>query len=79
MRRRPISVLLALVLVGLAFGGCELDNGTRSARSVADQVIAEADRVCVERGGTANIGWLETRVDDVVITCQDGTNHFFDG
>lgn len=73
---RRLAIAAGSIALALASTGCEM-NGARSARDVGEQIIREADRVC--SGKTANIGWLEGRTDDVVITCMDGSNHFYDG
>jgi hypothetical protein len=54
-------------------------NFDESTKTRADKINDQADQVCAERDGTANIAWMEGRPADVVITCKDGTNHFYDG
>jgi hypothetical protein len=76
---RVLAVVVIVVALGIILSGCEFGNGVRSSASVAHQIINEADTVCADRGKTANIAWMEGRTDDVVITCQDGTNHYYNG
>lgn len=76
--RRLAAVSLAAA-AALSLTGCELNSEMEPSKNIAKRIIDHTDKVCVERGGTANIAWMEGRIDDVVITCKDGTNHFYDG
>lgn len=76
--RKKMAIGFAALLTAGAVSGCEV-NGLRSSASVGHQIIKAADRICADRGKTANIAWMEKRTDDVVVTCKDGTNHYYNG
>lgn len=76
---RKLAFIPVALLIAAPISGCEWNGPARSSRSIATEIIHKADEVCAHRGRTANIGWIENRTDDVVVTCNDGTNHFIDG
>jgi hypothetical protein len=78
--RRSILAVIALVMV-FAVSGCEY-NGL-SSQAVSGDILREVESICgVDRngirGGVENIMLMENREDDGIVTCHDGTNHYFD-
>jgi hypothetical protein len=76
---------LLIVPFALALGGCEACNGgiTHSSRNISDQIIRAAEGICgasadSPHGGVKNIMLMESREDDGIVTCGDGTNTYFD-
>lgn len=78
--KRYLVVILTTVA---AFGsGCEI-NGL-SSRQISHDILDNAERICGDsragaRGGVDNIMLMDGREDDGIVTCHDGTNHYFDG
>lgn len=79
------SVLMILAVLALLASGCEGFNGGLGGEGskIAQPIIDHANKVCGKdrngvRGGTENIMLMEKREDDGILTCHDGTNHYFD-
>jgi len=73
---------LAALLVATLLSGCEI-NGVTS-KSISSDILDNANRICGPnrdsgRGGVENIMLLQDKEDDGIVTCHDGTNHYFDG
>lgn len=81
MRNKAVTV--ALIAVALFLGGCEW-NGL-SSKQISKDIIENVERICgpsrdsLPRGGVQNIMLMDGREDDGIVTCDDGTNHYFDG
>lgn len=81
--RRIITALT--IIAALAVSGCESCNGGvfHESAKISDQILHKVERICGEdrehgRGGVENIMLMEDREDDGIVTCHDGTNHYFD-
>lgn len=83
MKRRFFVV--GAVILATTVSGCEACNGGlgNKGSTIAAPIIRHANEVCgVDRngvrGGTENIMLMSDREDDGILTCHDGTNHYFD-
>ncbi len=85
MNYRALLTPILLCALVLALTGCEVFNGGlgNEGSKIAAPIIEHANEVCGKdrdgvRGGTENIMLMEARADDGILTCHDGTNHYFD-
>lgn len=74
-------IILPFAVIALAFSGCEF-NGL-SSRQISRDILKTVNQICGYdrehgRGGVENIMLMEDRQDDGIVTCHDGTNHYFD-
>ncbi len=81
MRKKITIGLVCIAGVGLA--GCESNGFTSS--TISKDILHKVNSICgpardsQPRGGVVNIMLMEGREDDGIVTCHDGTNHYFDG
>lgn len=79
--KRVTTVGVAAAAV-VAMAGCEWNGVSSSA--ISKDILRTVERICGEnrdarpRGGVQNIMLMEGREDDGIVTCHDGTNHYFD-
>ncbi len=85
MTRRRKLLAFGAGLMLLVLPGCEACNGGMFHESdkIAPQIIDKVEAICGPdrdgvRGGVENIMLMEAREDDGIVTCHDGTNHYFD-
>jgi hypothetical protein len=80
---RRAAILVAAGALGLGVAGCEWNGVT--TRSKASDIQTNVERICgphrgaEPRGGVQNIMLMDKSEDDGIVTCDDGTNHYFDG
>lgn len=82
--RRLLAALLLVGVVGL-LSGCEVANGgiENASSKIAKGILPVVEGICgrddkERRGGVRNIMLMDGREDDGIVTCNDGTNHYFD-
>lgn len=74
----------SLAAVALVATGCEWNGGlTNSSEAISKDILERVSDICGEdrngiRGGVDNIMLMDKREDDGIVTCHDGTNHYFD-
>lgn len=76
----------SLAAAALAVSGCEGCNGgiTGSSKNISKDILKVTEQICgkdrnaMPRGGVDNIMLMDEREDDGIVTCHDGTNHYFD-
>lgn len=78
MTKNKLLLLPLALVMAIPLAGCEAD-GTQTTKDRAHQVIRAADSVCAKRGKTASLLGMDSVSDDVIITCGDGSNHYYDG
>lgn len=71
---KKLVVIAGIAALGLT--GCEA-NESRRSNAVGPQIARDADFVCAGHGKTASVTLIES--DDILVTCKDGTNHYYDG
>lgn len=83
---KKVYAAVAALVVAVTVSGCEACNGglTNSSSNLAHQIIPEVEKICgherdsAPHGGVMNIMLMDGREDDGIVTCFDGTNHYFD-
>lgn len=81
--RRLVCLIAAVALVALT--GCESGNGFQTAGGRSKSILRAVEPICGAsrdsgpRHGVVNIMLMEGATDDGIVTCGDGTNHYFDG
>lgn len=74
----------SLAAIALVASGCEMNGGiTGSSENISKDLLEKVEEICGAdrngvRGGIENIMLMDKREDDGIVTCHDGTNHYFD-
>jgi hypothetical protein len=79
-----VKAALLLAVPVLALSGCEMNGLTtrqkaRDIQRTVERICGKDDKAELSRGGVRNIMLMDKSEDDGIVTCMDGTNHYFDG